>query len=183
MWKRFSLGTRIFIILAGIGSLFILTSLILLVIAINTMRAQQSYQAGLCTITAKHLLHEIDTSSYTGTGYHNHTTTDLYAPSFDYIVKTADGKSYAAQGYDGLNIYTSDLTGQQAIMDRYNIGQTYQCWYDPLHPAQAILVRSFNWLLFLIAGVFLLVGVVLAIIGLLLFRSFRRRWGNPQMLS
>lgn len=175
MQVRFSPNIQPFIIVLGLGSIFILVSLIALASAVNTMRMQQSYQAGQCTITAKHLLHSLSSSTTnTGTGQ-IHTTSDVYAPSFEFTVRTADGRSYASQGYDGLNVYTSDLAGQQAILDRYKVGQTYQCWYDPLHPSQAVLVRGFNWLLFLIGGAFLLVGAVLAIIGWALFRGFRRR--------
>jgi hypothetical protein len=175
MQIRYSLNIQSFIIVWVLGSVFILTSLISFAIAINTMRVQQSYQAGQCTITAKQLLHNIS-SSTTNTGSGQiHTTSDVYAPFFEFTVRTADGRSYAAQGYDGQNIYTSDLAGQQTILDRYKVGQTYQCWYDPTQPAQAILVRSFNWLLFVIAGAFLIPGIVLMVVGFLLFRSFRRR--------
>jgi hypothetical protein len=175
MQIRYSLNIQPFIIVWVLGSVFILTSLISFAIAINTMRVQQSYKVGQCTITAKHLLHSLS-SSTTNTGSGQiHTTSDVYAPSFEFTVRTADGRSYTSQGYDGLNIYTSDLASQQAILNRYNVGQTYQCWYDPSQPAQAILVRGFNWLLFVIAGAFLIPGIVLTIVGFRLFRSFRRR--------
>lgn len=118
----------------------------------------------------------MDLSHQAGSG--SLPSTDIYAPSFDYRVKTADGRSYPAQGYDALDISTSDRASQQAILDRSTVGQTYQCWYDPAQPARAILIRSTNWLLFIVAGAFLAVGGVFAMTGGLLLRNFRRQGGN-----
>jgi hypothetical protein len=77
-------------------------------------------------------------------------------------------------------VSTSDRAGQQAIVDHYNIGQIYQCWYNPADPNQAILVRQINWVVILKGGGFLLLGILFATIGILtllgLFRPGGRSW-------
>lgn len=153
--------------------------LILLAIAGNQVLQEQKYRPGQCIITAKQLEHDISTTTSTNSnGGKTTTSTDVYAPYFEYIVHTADGRSYSASGYDGSNTYTSDRGGQQAIVDHYNIGQSYQCWYDPANPARAVLVRQLNWLLIIIGGVFLLAGAFFTILVLFAFRGpsrIRRR--------
>jgi hypothetical protein len=164
-----------------LGTIFILVAVVLLAIAGNELLQEQGYQSGQCTITARQLLHENSTSTSTYiNGTKKTTSTDAYAPYFEYTVRTAGGRSYTASGYDGSNTYTSDRAGQQAIVDQYNIGQSYQCWYNPANPTQAILVRHPDWLFFLIGGVFLLLGGLFAIVGILallgLFRPGGRSW-------
>ena len=168
------------------GGISMLVALLLLAIAGHQVLQEQGYQSGQCTIIAKQLQHEVSTTSNTtysnngnnSTAYTTTTTSDVYAPYFRYTVHTADGRSYPASGYDGSDSYTSDLVGQQAIVDHYNIGQRYQCWYNPANPTQAILVRQPDWVLILIGGGFLLLGGLFATIGIVmllgLFGSARR---------
>ncbi len=153
-----------------------LVALALLAIAGNLMLQQQRYQSGQCTITARQLLHDVSIMTSTTTnGRTTSTKTDVYAPNFEYTVQTADGRSYATRGYDGWDTYTADRAGEQAIVDSYNIGQSYQCWYNPANPTQAILVRHLDWVIILIGGGFLLLGALFATIGIRgllgLFRS------------
>jgi Protein of unknown function (DUF3592) len=153
----------------------ILIGLVLLAIAGSQLLQQQGYSSGQCTITAKQLQHEVTTTTnITGNG--NTTTTitrteDVYAPSFEYRVRTADGRTYTADNYDGSDSYTSDRAGQQAIVDRYSIGQSYPCWYNPANPTQAVLVRQLAWALILTGGIFLLVSVFIVTIGMLISTS------------
>jgi hypothetical protein len=154
-----------------LGTIFILVALVMLAFAGNQMLQEQRYQSGQCTITARQLRHELSTSTTThnngNTTYTTSTTTDVYAPYFEYAVHTADGRSYPASGYDGSDNYTSDRAGQQAIVDRYTIGQSYQCWYNSANPTQAILVRQPDWVMILIGGGFLLLGALFAAVGIL----------------
>lgn len=156
-------------------SIFMLVGLILLAIAGNQMLQEQRYRSGQCTITAKQLEHDISTTTSTNSnGSKITTSTNVYAPYFEYTVHAANGRNYASSGYDGSNTYTSDRDGQQAIVDHYNIGQSYQCWYNPTNPAQAVLVRQPDWVLILIGGFFLLLGAVFVSIGLFAFRNSAR---------
>ena len=154
---------------------FMLVGLILLGIAGYQLIQQQGYQSGQCTITAKQLRHEVSTTTSTtnngSTTTRTTTSQDVYAPYFEYQVHTANGQSYQSSGYDGSDSYTSDRDGQQAIVDRYTIGQSYQCWYNPAHPTQAVLIRQLNWVLIIIGGIFLLVSLFIGSIAFLITRT------------
>ncbi len=161
---------------AAFTSTFMLVGLILLVVAGNQMLQEQKYQSGQCTITAKQLEHDISTTTSTNSnGSKTTTSTDVYAPYFEYTVHAANGRSYSANGYDGSNTYTSDRDGQQAIVDHYTIGQSYQCWYNPTNPAQAVLVRQPDWLLIILGGAFLLAGAFFTILVIIAFRDPSRQ--------
>jgi UPF0716 family protein affecting phage T7 exclusion len=153
----------------------VLVGLVLLAIAGFQQIQQQGYRSGQCTITAKQLQHELSTTTSTTSNGNTTTRTtstqDVYAPYFEYRVRTADGQSYSASGYDGSNSYTSDRAAQQAIVDRYSVGQSYPCWYNPARPTQAVLIRQLNWVLIVVGGIFLLVSLFIASIGLLIART------------
>ncbi len=46
-------------------------------------------------------------------------------------------------------------------LDQFTIGKTYPCWYDPLNPNVAVLVRGYSlwfWMLLLVPLGFMLIG-------------------------
>jgi len=168
-----------------IGSIFMLIGLSFLAIVVFQSVQQQGYQAGQCTITAKQLQHEVSITTNTNSNGNGtitsktYTRTDVFAPYFEYTVSTGDDHTYKAYGYDGLDTFTSDRAGQQAIVDHYNIGQRYQCWYNPADPTQAILVRQTAWVFYLVGGGILLFGLLFAVIGILLLLGvFTQRGGS-----
>jgi hypothetical protein len=55
----------------------------------------------------------------------------------------------------------------KAIVDRYKVGETYPCWYNPANPVQVVLTRQFDWVILILPGVFFLVGVPFVIVGLI----------------
>ncbi len=159
-----------------IGIIFMVVALIFLAIAVNQLLQERKYQPGQCTITARQLQQELSSNTTThrngNNTYTTTTTTNVYAPYFEYTVHTFDGRIYPASGYNGSSTFTSDRVGQQAIVDRYSVGQSYQCWYNPARPTQAVLVRQANWLAFLLGGIFLLVGGIIAIVGVFMLMGF-----------
>jgi len=157
------------------GVLFVLISLALLAVSMNEYSQIQRYQAGQCTITVKQLLQQEVTQTQVQT-INGHTTTTTitmteYRPDFQFTVQTADSHSYQAQGYDAFSSATSDRTSQQAIVDQYTVGGTYPCWYNPANPSQAVLTRQSNGVVFLVPGIFLFVGGLLVIFGIIRRRS------------
>jgi hypothetical protein len=169
---RFSpsqLGGRILFVL--VGGLFLIFAIVFLTFFMNTFWQVQRYAQGTCTITAKQLLRREDVeqqvNSSNGTT-HTYTTISIsYAPDFQFIVHTTDGRSYASQGYDAFQSSSSDQAGEQAIVDRYKVGEAYPCWYNPANPVQSVLTRQFDWFILILPGIFFLVGVPLVIVGLL----------------
>jgi len=160
------------------GGFFVLIAIVLEIAFASRFSQIQSYQTGRCLITAKQVLQEevTNTESYTNNGQsYTRTTTTEYRPDFQFTVLTANDHSYAAQGYDAFNSSTSDRSGQQAIVDQYTVGKTYPCWYDPAHPTQAVLTRQFDWFVFLIPGIFLLVGLVIIVVGIAMILNTRSK--------
>lgn len=153
------------VIVAGLGGVFLLMSLVWLGAAIHVMRLQQTYVPGHCTIISKRLLQGIARNTRT------HRTYPVYAPSFEFVVHTTTGSSYRASGYDGSNTYTSDLSSQQRILDAYALGSTYGCWYDPANPSDVVLARSPSWLLFIGPAVLLLSGIAFLPVGILILQG------------
>ncbi len=159
-----------------------LVGFVLVGIAGYQMVQQQGYQAGQCTITGKQLLHELSTTTHTNHNGNTTTTTTstqvVYAPSFQFSVRTADGKSYAASGYDGTGTFTSDRAGQQAVVDQYSIGQSYPCWYNAANPTQAVLARHLNWVLILVGGIFIVVSLFILIVWVVIARAGGQNTGQ-----
>jgi len=67
------------------------------------------------------------------------------------------------------DIWTYDISASsysrdadaEALLDRFEVGQTYPCWYDPLNPEVAVLVRGYSlwfWMLLLAPVGFMLIG-------------------------
>jgi hypothetical protein len=55
------------------------------------------------------------------------------------------GKEYRCTGWDSWAL-SGDYGGgsykyYERVLDRYEIGRTYPCWYDPADPSRAVLVR------------------------------------------
>ncbi|HEY2881654.1 MAG TPA: hypothetical protein VGJ15_04460 [Pirellulales bacterium] len=57
----------------------------------------------------------------------------------------ADGQDYDSWTFDITGGYSSNQEEVQAIVDRITPDREYWCWYDPLNPAKAVLVRGYRW--------------------------------------
>jgi hypothetical protein len=63
--------------------------------------------------------------------------------------------------YDIAGTTFSNTAEAQAQLDRWEIGQTYPCWYNPLDPSVAVLVRGYSlwfWMLLLVPLGFMVIG-------------------------
>jgi hypothetical protein len=63
--------------------------------------------------------------------------------------------------YDIAGTTFSNAADAQGRLDRLTIGQTYPCWYDPMNPEAAVLVRGYSlwfWMLLLVPLGFMLIG-------------------------
>lgn len=59
----------------------------------------------------------------------------------------ADGQTHEAWAHqDATGAYSSGREAKQAVLDRYEIGQTYKGWYDPQEPTTVCLARGYDWL-------------------------------------
>jgi len=139
----YEIGGVYFVII--IGGFFVLMAIAAQIESVRTYKRLQSYQAGRCTIIAKQLLQgQSSHPEYPSYGGPFIISTTWYRPDFQFIVQTADGHEYQAQGYGASDSSSDDRDSQQAIIDQYTVGETYPCWYDPTDPTRAVLTQHFN---------------------------------------
>jgi hypothetical protein len=59
----------------------------------------------------------------------------------------AGEQTHEAWAYqDATGAYSSGREAKQAVLDRFDIGQAYKCWYDPQEPTTVCLARGYDWL-------------------------------------
>ncbi len=84
----------------------------------------------------------------------------LYRPEI-HIEYEVQNVAYRTWTYDVGENYSSDRDVAQAVLDRFEIGKEYPCWYDPSDPRVAVLVRQYHWNVYVIASL----PVILIFIG------------------
>ncbi len=80
---------------------------------------------------------------------------------------------YRIWTYDLTQAYSADPTYSKQIVNQFEVGEQYPCWYDPYDPSRAVLVLQYTkyvWLMLLLPAIFLALGGT----GLALSLS---RWG------
>ncbi len=158
---------------------FIAISMVVLpLVKLYTYPLVSLYQEGRCTITAKEL-QTIGGSEADPT----------YIAHIEYTVRTASGVQTHSSRYDwfdgagwlGMPFEegSTDRAGEQAILNHYTVGSTYQCWYDARDPSQAVLTRNEDWIRlidsnFLFAIVTLVVGLVTLALVLIVIAGLAR---------
>jgi hypothetical protein len=87
--------------------------------------------------------------------------------------KTVDsGERNRYDWFDGAGWFGSlfeqgstDRAGEQTLLDRYSVGGTYRCWYQPQALNQAVLTRDVDWIRIIDSNIlFAVVAFVLALI-------------------
>jgi len=61
-----------------------------------------------------------------------------------------DDRPYEDATYDVTRRYSTDRPAMQAVLDQFEVGREYPCWYDPLDPHIAVLVRGYSAWLYLL---------------------------------
>jgi hypothetical protein len=92
---------------------------------------------------------------------HRGSKSTTYSPQIVYRY-LMNGRSYQASRYSFFSASTSSIRTSEAIVRRYPPGLQTNCYVDPVHPEQAVLLPQAqnSILLALIPGVFLLIGVI-----------------------
>ncbi len=62
----------------------------------------------------------------------------------------AGGKEYHSTAYDITRHYSENRQAVQQVVDSFDVGKTYPCWYDPLDPATAVIARGYSGWLYLL---------------------------------
>ena len=105
-------------------------------INLHTYFVYQTYQQGACTIEGE----TIQTKPQKGNENYSF-------PRFTYTVRTKSGQqAQIIDGYDGgpsddqQRFLTQDEA--QQVINGYQVGQSYSCWYNPGNPSHAVLVLN-----------------------------------------
>jgi hypothetical protein len=121
-------------------------------------RSNHRYLASSAVVLDKRLQSQLfDVARRKGQGIRQQ---ESYRPEIK-IQYEVNGRKFESWSYDATGMYSPDRAAQQAIVDSFQVGATYPCWYDPDRPEQAVLVRGHNWG----AYVFLIVPLGLVMIG------------------
>ncbi|HEX5446617.1 MAG TPA: DUF3592 domain-containing protein, partial [Pirellulales bacterium] len=87
----------------------------------------------------------------------------VYAPRFR-LRFSLDGRTYSPwASYDVADLHDSDRARSERLIERFEIGEDYACWYDPRNPERVIMARGytwFAWLMLLVPAPFIAVGGV-----------------------
>lgn len=112
------------------------------------LRANRHYPETRCTVVQTAVSEQLSDDGPT------------YRPDIT-ITLEVGGKQYHTVTYDAARLYSSSKDDAQAIVERFQAGKQYPCWYNPTDPTQAVLVRGYSgwlYLLLLIPGSFIIIG-------------------------
>lgn len=68
----------------------------------------------------------------------------VYRPEL-LVAYDVDAQHYEQWTYDAARMFNSNREASQAVLDRFQVGQEYPCWFDPVDPAEIVLVRGYSW--------------------------------------
>ncbi len=113
------------------------------------MRVNQEFVEANCTVLEKRLIIMQDRNGV------------VYRPEF--LIRYGVGdRQYEARTYDITSASTSGRAAKEEILNKYDVGARYPCWYDPNAPQIAVLVRGYSAFGFVLVGA----SVLLMLIGL-----------------
>lgn len=141
-----SLG--VFFAVVFLGGCIVL-GICLVEMTIPEWRAKHKFVETTCEILEKRILEE---DPYGG---------PRYRPDF-HIRYEVGGQAYQVWTYEIPRLSTRDRPASQALLEQFEVGHKYPCWYDPFDPSQAVLLRSyklFSWLVLFLPGSLILMGL------------------------
>jgi hypothetical protein len=130
------------VFLAGCAAL----GVCLVQVTIPDWRAKHKFVETTCQVLEKRIVEE-------GSG-------PRYRPDFHIRYEVA-GRPYQVWTYEIPKLSTNDRPASQAMLDQFEVGKQYPCWYDPFDPAQAVLAREYSlfaWLILILPGSFIALG-------------------------
>jgi hypothetical protein len=134
------------LIVGGVGLYMLLARLIL-----PEWWANRNFSEHRCTVLDKRL------------GEQPIEGTALYRPEILIEYQLEDGTTHRRWTYDVNHRHTYGMDDAQRIIDQFEQGSEYVCWYDPANPRTAVLVRGFSWwmwLLLILPASFVVIGIV-----------------------
>jgi hypothetical protein len=140
-------GTALFFalcLLIGIGLLIVILSSLIL----PQWQVNYEFDATTCVVRERRVAESDDKDD------------KRYRPEI-LIEYTVAEKEYRQWAYDIEKNYSSDAQRQQELIQQFEVGGEYPCWYDPHAPRRVVLARGLLWTAWLL----LLLPVSLIMIG------------------
>jgi hypothetical protein len=135
------------------GFVFVMGAVFLTLLLVKLVLPEWRANHEFVETTAKLLGKEVEPSA-------DNNRAQTYRPRA-LISYQVEGKEYETWTYDITGSYNSGRDDAEAQLDRLQVGREYKCWYDPLDPQRAVLVRGYSWwfwLLVLAPLGFMLIG-------------------------
>ena len=102
-------------------------------------RANRQFEPATCQVIAKHV----------GSKPATEVASAQFRPEFR-VRYEVDGRQHVAdEVYDVTNLYSPDEAKVKAILDDFEVGREYPCWYDPIDHGRVVLVQGYSGLLYL----------------------------------
>jgi hypothetical protein len=121
----------------------------------------RSFVEGRCEILSKKLIKEEKrTRSSRKSGSSRKRT--HYRPEF-HIRYEVEGKALEARTWRIVQSSSTSESGEQKVLDRFEVGKTYPCWYDPADPSRVVVEKGVSMggkILVALGGLFVLIGAV-----------------------
>ncbi|HEX4148758.1 MAG TPA: DUF3592 domain-containing protein [Pirellulales bacterium] len=117
-------------------------------VTIPDWRAKHKFVETTCQVLDKRILAEGESGGR------------RYRPDF-HIRYQVGGQAYQVWTYEIPRLSTSDQPASKTILDAFQVGGRYPCWYDPFDPQQAVLAREYSlfaWMILILPGSFIAIG-------------------------
>ena len=136
-------------LVGGIGGLLVLY----FKVVVPQWQANTEFASHRCRVLDKRLGEK---ESDDGTLYRPEIQIEYWLNDEKYVTWT-----YDIWVFDETGGYSAGKEDKQRIIEGYEKGRLYECWYDPEDPGRVVLVRSTRWwlgLLFILPIAFVLIG-------------------------
>ncbi len=131
------------------------------------LEVKRSFVEGRCVILGKELIESRSSSRKSRKKYGGSSRKLQYRPEFHLRHEVA-GTPYEARTYRIVKTSSSSQSANQAVLDRYETGKSYPCWYDPQDPSRVVLEKGITVGAYLITGM----GALILLLGMV---GFARR--------
>lgn len=121
----------------------------------------RSFVEGRCEILGKNLIEEEKRTRSSRKSGGSRTRTH-YRPEF-HIAYEVEGKSLEARTWRIVQSSSTSESAEQKVLDRFEVGKSYPCWYDPANPSRVVVEKGVSMggiILVALGGLFALIGGV-----------------------
>jgi hypothetical protein len=123
------------------------------------MEVDRAFIEGRCEILGKQLIEE-EKRSKSSRKSGSSRSRKHYRPEF-HIRYKVQGTALEARTWRIVQSSSTSESGEQQVLDRFEVGKTYPCWYDPADPSRVVVEKGISTggiILVALGGLFALIG-------------------------